>query len=316
MTSTVPELLIAPALVAVSTLAARRWGAGVGGLVSAFPAVVGPVLLIVAQQRGAAFAAGTATGTLLGLVALSAFAVAYSRLSAHARWQTSLMMGWGCSALVATVLAVCGRGLPLPAGLAAAAVSLAIAHRAIPRAAPDELRGTRPPVPGRDIPLRVSATVALIVVLTTAVDALGSLIGGILTALPVLASVLAAFTHRDHGPHAVATLLRGMMVGMAGFAGFCALVAVMVVPAGVPMAFGIATCGAVAIQAAALGYSAAPAAAAVRRFARVDAAAIISGGPRISIDSSSSAIQARKWRDQAPRVATMQPSSPSGSTEM
>jgi hypothetical protein len=51
-----------------------------------------------------------------------------------------------------------------------------------------------------------------------------------------------------------------MMVGMAGFVGFCALVAVMVVPAGVPMAFGIATCGAVAIQAAALGYSAAPAA--------------------------------------------------------
>jgi uncharacterized membrane protein (GlpM family) len=260
MTSMLPELLIAPALVAVATLAARRWGAGVGGLVSAFPAVVGPVLLIVAQQRGAAFAARTADGTLLGLVALSAFAVAYARFSVHARWRTSLMMGWGCSAVVAAVLAACGRGLPFPAALAAAAVSLAIAHQAIPRPGREELQDTRSQVQRRDIPIRVSATVALIIVLTAAVDAFGSLIGGVLTALPILASVLAAFTHRDDGPQAAATLLRGMMVGMAGFVGFCALVAVMVVPAGVPMAFGIATGGAVAIQAAALGYSAAPAA--------------------------------------------------------
>jgi uncharacterized membrane protein (GlpM family) len=256
----IPELLIAPALVASATLAGRRWGAGVGGLVSAFPAVVGPVLLIVAQQRGAAFAARTANGTLLGLVALSAFAVAYARFSVHARWQTSLMMGWGCSAIVAAVLAVCGSGLPFPAGLAAATVSLAIAHRAIPRAAGDEVPGTPPHVPRRDIPLRVCATVALIIVLTAAVDAFGSLIGGVLTSLPILASVLAAFTHRDDGPHAVAALLRGIMVGMAGFVGFCALVAAMVVPAGVPMAFGIAACAAVALQAAPLGYSAASAA--------------------------------------------------------
>lgn len=53
------EPLIAPVLVALSTLAARRWGDAVGGLVSAFPAVVGPVLLGVAQQRGAEFAART-----------------------------------------------------------------------------------------------------------------------------------------------------------------------------------------------------------------------------------------------------------------
>jgi hypothetical protein len=48
----VAELLIAPLLVAGSTFACRRWGAPVGGMLSAFPAVVGPVLLILAQERG------------------------------------------------------------------------------------------------------------------------------------------------------------------------------------------------------------------------------------------------------------------------
>jgi hypothetical protein len=46
------ELIIAPGLVGVSTLASRRWGAQVGGLVSAFPAIVGPVLFIAAREHG------------------------------------------------------------------------------------------------------------------------------------------------------------------------------------------------------------------------------------------------------------------------
>ena len=48
------ELVVAPALVGAATLAARRWGEGIGGLVSAFPAIVGPVLLIAAHQHGSA----------------------------------------------------------------------------------------------------------------------------------------------------------------------------------------------------------------------------------------------------------------------
>ncbi len=65
------QLLVAPALVAAATLAARRWSPRVGGVVSAFPAIVGPVLLIGADAHGTAFAARAATGTLLGLVALA-----------------------------------------------------------------------------------------------------------------------------------------------------------------------------------------------------------------------------------------------------
>ena len=46
------ELLVAPLLVGGWTMACRRGGENVGGLLSAFPAVVGPVLLILALERG------------------------------------------------------------------------------------------------------------------------------------------------------------------------------------------------------------------------------------------------------------------------
>ncbi len=74
------ELVIAPILVGGSTLACRWWGARIGGLISAFPAVIGLVLLITAHERGALFTARAANGTLLGLVALSGFVLVYSRL--------------------------------------------------------------------------------------------------------------------------------------------------------------------------------------------------------------------------------------------
>ena len=62
--------LLAASLVGGSTLAARRWGHGFGGVLSAFPLIVGPVLFLAAERHGTRFAAEAAGATLLGLVAL------------------------------------------------------------------------------------------------------------------------------------------------------------------------------------------------------------------------------------------------------
>ncbi|HEX6620114.1 MAG TPA: hypothetical protein VF024_10675, partial [Solirubrobacteraceae bacterium] len=75
-------------------------------------------------------------------------------------------------------------------------------------------------------------------------------VGGVLAALPALASILAVFTHERQGPAAVAFLLRGMLSGMAGFVVFCALVAVLVDRAGVGATFTLAALAAVSVQAA------------------------------------------------------------------
>jgi hypothetical protein len=212
--------------------------------VSAFPAVVGPVLFLLAEQRGPVFAARAAEGTLLGLVALGGFALAYGSVAIRASWGPSLLAGWACAIALGIPLTLMSPAVGLPAGLAAATVSLSLSYRAMPRSGNIGLLGS-----GTDlVRVRIATTAALIVVLTTAAELLGATIGGVLTALPLLASVLASFTHRGHGPDAALALLRGMLAGMAGFVAFCAVVAALLVPDGVDAAFGTATLAAVAIQ--------------------------------------------------------------------
>jgi hypothetical protein len=241
------ELVVAPALVGAATLAARRWGQRIGGLVSAFPAIVGPVLLVAALNHGPAFAARAASGTLLGLVALAGFALVYGRAAGRTRWPASLAVAWAAAGLLGIGVGVLAAGTPV--ALLGASVTLLAAHRLLRGAGTGALPAA-PIVPRWDLPLRMALTALLAVTLTAAASRLGPVVGGVLAALPVLASILAVFTHARYGTAAVVELLRGMLGGMAGFVSFCALVAVLTVPAGIAAAFVIATVAALAIQAA------------------------------------------------------------------
>jgi len=236
---------LAACLAGASTFAANRWGHEIGGVLSAFPLIVGPVLLVAAHRQGTAFAAHAAAATLLGLVALSGFALAYGRSAVHWGWQVSLALGW-CTAAALGVLA--GQ---VEAGLigavAAAAASIAVARSALPPARPP---ATAHPLPRWELPVRMAVTATLIVALSAAAARFGPTVAGILAALPTLASVLAVFTHSRQGREALLDLLRGMLGGMVAFATFCALVALLVDQAGVALAFGLATAAAALVQAA------------------------------------------------------------------
>jgi hypothetical protein len=246
MVEAVVQVLLAPALVAAATLAGRAWGERTGGVVSAFPVIVGPVLLIEARTQGTAFAADAAAGTLLGLTALSGFAVAYARSARRTGWRTSLAAGWAVAAGIGAVIVALG---PTPlAGPPVAAISLVLAYRALPGA--DAVLRPGPAWRG-DLAARMAVTSVLVVGLVVAADALGPTAGGVLAALPTLASVLPVFTQRGGGAGAVAELLRGMLHGMAGFVVFCVLVAVLVDRTGIPGAFLAAALIAATVQAAA-----------------------------------------------------------------
>jgi hypothetical protein len=237
------QFVIAPGLVGAATLAARVWGHAAAGLLSAFPAIVGPVLLIGAVTHGPAFAARSAIGTLLGLATLSGFVLAYARTAPHAGWPLSLAAGWAVAALLALLVGALDVGLA--AALATAVLSLALAFRLLPGGGAPVAPA---PPPRWDLPLRMAMTALLVVALAAAAGRLGPTAGGILAALPVLACILAVFTHDRHGAVAVAQLLRGMLAGMAGFVVFCALIAGLVQPAGIVAAFALATSAALAAQ--------------------------------------------------------------------
>ena len=234
MLAHVLEVAIAPLLVGLASLVAVRFGPRAGGLVSAFPAIVGPFLLLSADRHGAGFAADAAEGTLLGLVSFAGFVVAYAWTATVATWPVSLLVAWAVTAGVTAAL----TPVQLPAGwsLLVCAVALVAAHRALPRL---PARLPQPP-PWWDVPLRMVLCAALVVLLAVVADQLGSGVGGLLAALPVLASILAGFTHHDDGAGAVVALLRGMLEGTGAFVALCVVVALAIQPWGIALAFAAA----------------------------------------------------------------------------
>lgn len=238
------KLTLAPLLVVGSSLAGRRWGHEVAGLLVALPLVAGPILLITDLERGAHFAARAASASLLGLVALAAFIVVFARES-HRGWVLALAAGWIAFLLVALAFST----VSIPAGIALviAVAGFALAPRLI--GADPHFEGV--PIGGLplwDLPARALATGLLVLGLTGAAAGLGPTLTGVLTPFPVSTAVLAAFVLALEGePHANA-LLRGFLRGAFGFTAFCFLVSVLLIPLGTVAAFALALCGALAGQ--------------------------------------------------------------------
>ena len=84
-------------------------------MLSAFPLIVGPVLLIAAERHGAAFAAQAAAATLLGLVALAGFVVVYAWSAVRVGWAMSLLLAWAAAAALGLVAARCAPASRWPA---------------------------------------------------------------------------------------------------------------------------------------------------------------------------------------------------------
>lgn len=209
------KVVLAPLLVVGATLAGRRWGAGVAGVVTAVPIVAGPILAILTLDHGRAFGAAAAASALLGVVALTAFCVAYARAAlAGLDWPRALGVGW--LAYVAVALPASRLDLAPAWGLLIALAALAAGYRLIGR--PGVVVLPDHPPPAWDLPARALSTAALVVTLTTAAGALGPELSGVLTPFPIATTVIAAFTLRQDGPEATRALLRGFVRALPGFA--------------------------------------------------------------------------------------------------
>jgi hypothetical protein len=238
------KLTLAPLLVVGSSLAGRRWGHEVSGLLVALPLVAGPILLITTLQHGVRFGSRVATASLLGLVALALFAVVFARASQRRGWLVALLVGWLAFLLVA--LAFSTVAIPAGIGLVLAGAAYLLAPRLMPPAPAEDPDLAELPV--WDLPARAVATALLVLALTGASAGLGSRVTGVLTPFPVSTGVLAAFVLALEGPLHASAVLRGFLRGAFGFVAFCFLVAVLLVPLGTPAAFALGLCAALAAQ--------------------------------------------------------------------
>src|SRR5262245_32545055 len=84
------KVAVTPLLVAAVSLAARRWGPTIGGMLMGLPWFTGPVLFVLVLDRGTEFGVAACVGIELGVLCVSAFMLAYGLLAAVARWPLSL----------------------------------------------------------------------------------------------------------------------------------------------------------------------------------------------------------------------------------
>jgi hypothetical protein len=245
VTQLLVKLFLAPSFVVGASVTARRFGPRVGGLVAGLPVVAGPILLAYALAHGSGFAADAATGTLLGLVSLIAFVVVYGRLAGRLFWGASMFGGWLAFAVATAFFSA--LSVPAAGGLVLAFAALAAGLAALPR--PQPVAPSSDPLPRWDLPLRAACALALVLTLTAIAGWLGPQLSGLLAPFPIIATVLATFTHAQRGVDETLRLLRGLISGFGAFALFCFTLAVSLPSLGIAAGFLLATAVALLTQA-------------------------------------------------------------------
>lgn len=237
------KLLLTPSLIAVATLAARRWGPTRGGWVAGLPLVSGPLSAFLALEQGPLFAARAARAGLFGLVGVSAFCIVYIKCGRRRSPVAPAVFGIGACFVVLWGLARVRWDLA-PSTLLAVLLMISV-YLAAGRTEPEErlIRASY-----QDLPLRMASATALVVVVTESARFLGAAWSGLLSPFPVFASIMAIFTHRQEGPLAAFHLLKGVIVGSFSSAAFLFAVALLLPRCSLAFTYGLAASFALAVN--------------------------------------------------------------------
>jgi hypothetical protein len=243
------KLLLSPSFVVGASLAARRFGMRVGGLVGGLPVVAGPILLAYALVHGRAFTAQAAADALLGLISLAIFVIVYVRMAGRAPWWACLLTGWLAFALATALFSALSLSAVEALILVCAGLLLSSILLPDPKGA---LSAVAAPPPAWDLPLRAGCALMLVLTLTALAGQLGAQLSGLLAPFPVIASVLSVFTHTQRGVNELRRLARGLITGFGAFALFCFTVAISLRGIGIAGGFLLASAIAVGWQGAVL----------------------------------------------------------------
>jgi hypothetical protein len=229
------KLFLTPLFIGSATLAGRRWGPAVNGLLVGLPLTTGPISFILAHEYGLAFAANVAAGNLAGQISMCVFCLTYS-LAAQKR-------GWLASAFTAVAAFLLTTALlnrftwqRLPAFFALLLV-IALVERLIPR---QPFSTTTSTPPRWDLPARILVATSFVILLTTFANVLGPQLSGLISTFPIFGVVFATFTHSQQGAAAVSKLLRGIVLSSVAYAFFFLIVGTWLTHWGIALTYTVA----------------------------------------------------------------------------
>ena len=239
------KLFLVPFFLGLISLAGKRWGPSLAGWLAGLPVIVGPILFLLALEKGTAFARDATVYTLGAVFPVIVFGVGYAWASRGKSWPMALLAGYGAWLLAALLLLSLPLNLELSAALAVATLLAAPYLFPAPAGKPGPTR-----LPHHELGLRMLAGALLTLAVTSLANVAGPGLSGLLALFPVLSAILAVFTHRSGGADAVITLLAALARGLGSLAGFCFALPLLLERTSIGVAFGLSVAIALLIQTA------------------------------------------------------------------
>jgi hypothetical protein len=235
------KLTVTPTMMLAVSLAARKWGGFVGGIISGLPLTSAPIMFFLAVEQGAPFAQGAASAALSGLAAVLLTYLFYLYVSKAASVPiaclTSLAVFAACS-LLTFLIPLSGWAIPADLILIWAIIRRTQGTAAKP--APSAK------TPSWGIPLRMGASTALLLLVTALAHLIGPHWSGLLSPIPVVAWPLTVFLHKQNGRTEMAAAVRGNAISALGIILFYVVVGGFMVRLGVLATFSLALLASVA----------------------------------------------------------------------
>jgi hypothetical protein len=214
------KLLLTPFLIGLIGLADRRLGTKVSGWLVGLPLTSAPLIVFVALELGTTFAAHMAIGILMGLMSQAAFCLIYAWLSFRVNWLGSWLIGWAVFGV--STIALEQISVPLPLAFLGVIGSFVLVLVVWPQSSGQEVSVQ---APAWALPGRMVIAVLFILALTRAASLLGPRLSGLLSPLPIFATVFAVFAHKLQGGKPARHVLHGVIVSSFACAVFFLVVA-------------------------------------------------------------------------------------------
>lgn len=209
--------------VGLSSLAARRGGHLLAGLVTGLPVIVGPILALVLWEHGSQRTAELALATLVCVPATLVHSVVFAHMAVRATWPVCLLAATLAYLAVSVLLSAGSWPALLVAGLALVAPRLGML--AMPRRSASAPTSAAVRIPATEVFWRMAAAVAMAAAILWGGAHLPAAVNGVLLAIPIAGAVLPCFTLPVYGADATRALLNGFARGLHGFVVFFVVLA-------------------------------------------------------------------------------------------
>jgi uncharacterized membrane protein (GlpM family) len=208
------KAVVVPIFIVIVTLAGRKWGHKVAGILTGFPIVAGPIIIFLALDQGTVFGQKVALAAINGVFALVVFITTFSWACTRFHLAPSIFIASITWLLGAFIIQETSPSL-IPAALISAS-ALVLSNYLLPKVR--ELSPKKAYF--NDLPWRMIIGTTLTLAITTLAPHLGPMWSGTLAVFPAIFLVLSSFVFLADGPDHVIEMCRGMLAGLSAFLSF------------------------------------------------------------------------------------------------